>query len=140
MKIFTRTFVALFLLALTTIPVAMAQPGPSPKSSNVIARDIRNFEASLECDVPGVVEATLYNLVAYKALYPSADFSTCVREIEQLSKRSNGDAVSYKAYLALTFFRNSERMSLTIVSGEKAQQETFLQIADQLNSRLLATN
>jgi hypothetical protein len=117
-----------------------AQPTTAEAETRKEERILEQFRISLKSEIPGIVEATIYDLLAYEKLHPSTDCSGFVAQLDELEHEHAAPAVSYKAYLAKMVVLRRSLIEFAILHGEDAPQDTFRRIADQLKERMLVSN
>jgi len=93
----------------------------------------------LNSDVNGVVEATLFNAVAYKTLNPEFESSDVLNAVTRIALDEGNHLVRYKAYLTLSYMRDMESFQgnqefLESVNSSDANA-AFEQIVDSIRER-----
>ena len=63
-------------------------------------RNFKVFESSLQSDIPGIVESTIYTVVEYKNRFPDLNYSRLGNELDEVARDNKDVAISYKARLA----------------------------------------
>lgn len=99
----------------------------------------------LQSDVDGILEATFYNTIAYKAMNPEFSSEQIVEKITEIALDENSHVVRYKAFLALSYLKDYEEYATD--SGQlrnyvEANDATaaFQVIIDNLEAQQVATN
>lgn len=103
-------------------------------------RNFKEFQYSLESDIPGIVESTIYTVVEYKNLFRDLDYSRLQSELDQVARDNKDVAISYKARLASMYLTYSANIQITPVSPALDHEYLFRQIAEQLEQKLLAAH
>ncbi|MGA7161594.1 MAG: hypothetical protein WBZ48_11370 [Bacteroidota bacterium] len=103
-------------------------------------RDFQVFQSSLQSDIPGIVESTIYTVVEYKNLFPNLDYSGLQRSLDQVARENSDVSIGYKARLASTYLNYSSNVNITPVSPALDHEYLFRQIAEQLEQKLLAAH
>jgi len=68
----------------------------------------RSLLYGLSSDVSGVLESTLFNAVAFKALNPEFNSTTVINEVRRVAANGNTHLVRYKATLTLSYLKDQE--------------------------------
>ena len=103
-------------------------------------RNFQVFERSLQSNIPGIVESTIYTVVEYKNLFPDLDYSRLQKGLDRVARENSDVSISYKARLASTYLNYSSNITITPVSPAYDHEYLFRQIAEQLEQKLLAAH
>jgi len=128
------TLAAIFIFAFT----ALSQTTDVRGTTFNHQRNFKEFEYSLQSDIPGIVESTIYTVVLYKNLFPALNYSHLQEELDQVARANNDVSIGYKARLASTYLNYSNNIIITPVSPATDHEYLFRQIAEQLEQKLLA--
>lgn len=108
--------------------------------------EFRKYEKSLlygfKSDVTGILEATLFNAVAYKTLNPDFNSAPVIDEITRLAVEKGNHVVRYKALLTLSYLKDQESFdigdSIEQLIHENDANGTFRLLVDSIRDRQLA--
>lgn len=114
---------------------ASARP-PDSKIKEVIER----YTRSLRHENVGVVGTTIFNLMQVKMLYPEADLTKAVRDLNRLIVDGETAAVRYKAFLATNYFENADWFALMEGKRQDEMEHVFSVLSQKVNSQLLSLN
>ncbi len=103
-------------------------------------RNFKEFDYSLQSEIPGIVESTIYTVVLYKNRFPDLNYSALQSALDQVARGSKDVAISYKARLASTYLNYSANINITPASPASDHEYLFRQIAEQLEQKLLAAH
>ena len=136
MRAATTTLAAILIFAFTATSQTNEREGKTYNHQ----RNFKELEYSLQSEIPGIVESTIYTVVLYKNRFPDLDYSRLQSGLDEVA-RDNGDvAISYKARLASTYLTYSTNIQITPVSPALDHEYLFRQIAEQLEQKLLAAH
>lgn len=119
---------------------AFAQPGTVERQKRLQNLTMKNFHHSLQSDVEGVVEGTIYDVVLYKKYFPDLDYEGIVDRLNDLAVSNKVPLVRYKAHLASMYFSAGEQINVVPAQDPWDQDALFRQIAEQLEKNLLSSN
>lgn len=105
--------------------------------SKIVTENIVN---SLNHDVDGVVEATIFNSIFLAKYYPDAEMDKVIDGLNDIVVRSNNPVLKYKAQLAVLYLTNYNSNELIIENYKSDQAKLFRDIAEMLENNLLASN
>lgn len=89
----------------------------------------------LESDVPGILEATFYNTIAYKTLNPEFSSDKLIERITQIALDENSHVVRYKAFLTLSYLKDYDEFS-----NDSEQLRTYVQANDKMSAFQVIVN
>lgn len=98
-----------------------------------------------ESDVNGVLEATFYNVIAYKTLNPAFESEKLVDRITNIAMNEDTHVVRYKAFLALSYMKEYDKFAsdsdqlLGFIQNNDTNG-TFQVIIDNLREQQVAAN
>jgi hypothetical protein len=136
MRAATTTIAAVLIFAFT---VSAQTNGAESRKFNH-ERTFKVFASSLQSEIPGIVESTIYTVVLYKNRFPDLDYSRLGSELDQVARDNRDVAISYKARLASMYLTYSANIQITPVSPALDHEYLFRQIAEQLEQKLLAAH
>ena len=140
MKIGTRaattTLAAIVIFAFT----ATSQTSEPESRTFNHQRNFKEFDYSLQSEIPGIVESTIYTVIEYKNRFPELDYSRLGSELDEVARDNKDVAISYKARLASMYLTYSSNIQITPVSPALDHEYLFRQIAEQLEQKLLAAH
>jgi len=140
MNVLKARTVVLVVATLAFVASAFAQPGYTETQKRIQLLAVKNFRHSLQSDINGVVEGTLYDIVLYKKYYPGLDYNGIVDQLNDLAVTSRVPQVRYKAHLASMYFSGADRFNIVPAQDVWDQDSVFRQIAEQLEKDLLSSN
>jgi hypothetical protein len=103
-------------------------------------RNFKEFDYSLQSEIPGIVESTIYTVVLYKNRFPDLDYSHLQSGLDRVARENKDVSISYKARLASTYLNYSANINITPESPAFDHEYLFRQIAEQLEQKLLAAH
>lgn len=103
-------------------------------------KTLKVFQSSLESDIPGIVESTIYNVVVLKKYYPSADYNKIVNELNDIAVDNASPAIRYKAHLASMYLTLNGIVVVHPIRNTYEHEYIFKQISEQLENKLLTSN
>jgi hypothetical protein len=95
--------------------------------------------ASLESEIPGIVESTIYNAVVAKKYFPSGDYSRIINKLNEIGENNPDPSIRYKAHLASIYLNFNGIIDVKVKHNVFDHEYIFRQIADQLESQLLVS-
>lgn len=108
----TTTLAAIVIFAFTAISQTNA---PENRILNH-QRNFKEFDYSLQSEIPGIVESTIYTVIEYKNRFPDLDYSRLGSELDEVARDNKDVAISYKARLASMYLTYSSNIQITPVS------------------------
>lgn len=99
-----------------------------------------NIVESLQHDVDGVVEATIYNSLFLSKYYPDAQIGDVLDELNEIAVNSKNPTIRYKAQLAVLYLTNYGNENLDLKNYKEDQSELFREISQRLQSSLLVSS
>lgn len=102
----------------------------------------RSLLYGLSSDVNGIVEATLFNAISYKALNPEFESQRVNTRITEFALNGNTHVVRYKAHLTLSYLKDKESFNVAesiipLISQNKAN-DAFQVLVDSIQERQVA--
>jgi hypothetical protein len=133
---YLKTAVMVLMLLAFSISID-AQPNFNAKKRPDIEKAMQVFPASLESNIPGIVESTIYNVVIYKKYFPEKNYDRVIGMLNTVARENEDPAIRYKAYLAEMYLNSSANVDIKPQSPAQDHEYIFIQIADQLEKSLL---
>lgn len=99
----------------------------------------KNCYESLMHHNKGVTESAIFVSIQFRSKFPNANSAEFIEALDELAKNSENPIISYKAQLAKLYFKNTELFSNIDVHSIENQQKVFEQIANKINSIMLAS-
>ncbi len=99
-----------------------------------------NLVESLNHDVTGIVEASIYNSLFLTKYYPDANMDEVLEGLNEVAVESENPALRYKAQLALLYLANYGNENLNLENYKKSQSELFKMISEKLQNSLLVVS
>ena len=94
--------------------------------------------ASLDHEIQGVVESTIYNAVLVKKYYPSADFAEIIGKLNEIAVENPDPAIRVKAFLASIYLSSSHIIDVIPLHHTVEYDYIYKQITDQLENKWFA--
>lgn len=102
----------------------------------------RSLLYGLGSEVSGVLEATLFNAVAFKALYPEFNSSSVIDEVRRNAANGPTHVVRYKATLTLSYLKDQESFdvagNIEAMIRENNANGAFQLLVDSIYDRQVA--
>lgn len=141
MRIMILNFLLVVLItAIVFTADVFAKDSTAAKSKIDYQRIIKISQSSLENDVPGIVEGSIYNVILLKKYYPNADYSEIIEKLNKISDSFPVASIKYKAHLASMYLTMSNGIDIHPLSNVYDHEYLFKQIAEQLETKLLVAN
>ena len=130
-----KTYIYLFgVLVLGTSTLWAQRP------ANFSKMVTENIVRSLNHDVEGVVEATIYNTLFLTKYYPDAKIERVLDELNNIAANSENPVLKYKAQLAVLYLSNYKSDDINLENYKGDQTKLFREISEMLENNLLASN
>jgi len=102
----------------------------------------RSLLYGLSSDVNGVLEATFFNAVSYKTLYPEFESTRINNRVAELALNGNTHVVRYKAHLTLSYLKDVESFDVTDsiipLIRENRANDAFKVLVESIQERQVA--
>lgn len=95
--------------------------------------------SSLNSDIPGIVESSIYNAILIKKYYPGANYSSIISKLNRIAEDNADPSIRFKAHLASIYLTFTDGISIKPKHDTFDHEYLFRQIADQLESKLLVS-
>jgi hypothetical protein len=112
----------------------------SANMESVAEKAFKVCPASLNSDIPGIVESTIYNIVLIKKYYPNANYSPIVEKLNEIAEENPNLSIRFKAHLASIYLGFSEGINIQPEFNTYDHEYLFREITDQLESKLLVSS
>ena len=115
---------------------------PTPKQT-ILDKAYKVCPASLDSDIQGIVESSIYNVILLKKYYPTADYSSIIDRLNEISEKNTDPSIRFKAHLASTYLSFSSLINVqpkTHKMYEIDPEYIYKQITDQLENKLFVSN
>ncbi|MDZ7767135.1 MAG: hypothetical protein U5K00_22435 [Melioribacteraceae bacterium] len=117
-------------------------------STNLLAQRPANFSTivtdnlvrSLNHDIEGVVEASIYNSLFLTKYYPDANIDKVLNKLNEIAAESEKPSLRYKAQLAVLYMTNYSTEELKLENYKDNRGEIFKMISTKLENLLLVSN
>jgi putative cell wall-binding protein len=110
----------------------------SPKET-VLKKAYEVCPQSLNSDVSGIVEASIYNVILLKKYYPSADYSNIVDKLNEIAEKNVEPSIRFKAHLASIYMSFNEIINIQ-PKFNFDHEYIYKQITNQLEKNLVVKN
>lgn len=100
----------------------------------------KNCYNSLTSENQGVAESAIFISMQFKNRFPEENTNKIMSALNELANNSENPRISYKAQLAKMYFKNTNWFKNVEVKSLYEEQKTFEQIAETLNSLIVASN
>ena len=132
-------YILIVFFSISFFSFIKAQQNESPKKMEYAKNSLKLFSISLESDIPGIVESTIYNVILAKKYYPEGNYSSILNRLNEIVEKYSDPLISYKAHLATIYLTFSNLIEIWPISRTFEREYIFRQIAEQLNKRLLGS-
>jgi hypothetical protein len=103
-------------------------------------RAFNSIPASLDSDIPGIVESSIYNAIIIKNYYPSADYSRIIEKLNEIAEVNPDPSMRVKAHLASIYISSSDIITIEPKNNVFDHEYIYRQITEQLDKKLLVSN
>ena len=132
-------FLVLFVTAIIFSVSSYAQGSEYTPKETILKKAYEVCPQSLNSDVSGIVEASIYNVILLKKYYPSADYSSIADKLNKIAEKNTDPSIRFKAHLASIYLSFNEIINVQpkfIFDHEYI----YKQITDQLENNLVVKN
>ena len=133
-----RVLLTLGIMVMTL--TAWAQPIQTEGKVLPHKRNLEVFATSLQNNISGIVEGSIYNVVLYKKYYPELDYSKISGILNEVMLEHKEASIRYKAQLAAMYLSQASSIEIVPMRGMETHEYIFKQIAQELEKKLLVTN
>lgn len=99
---------------------------------------------SLNSDVKGVIESSLYNAINFKIAYPEFTSERVERILSKIAREGENHSLRYKAYLTLAYYKNQDQFdspeTLLSILDYKHQDGIFFYLQDTVQNEQFTSN
>jgi len=97
----------------------------------------KSLVPSLESDIPGIVDGSIYNIVLCRKYFSSLNFTTANAKLKWVIAENASPSLCYKAHLALIYLEHADEITIAPVSKAESTDYIFRQISDELKAKML---
>ena len=148
------TAVSFLLVASLTVASDLFADNSAAEDSVVVAKHQNEKELfnkmekgliySLNSNVTGVVESSLFNAVNYKIIYPEFSSARVEQILSRIAREGDNHTLRYKAYLTLAYYKNQDQFdspeTLLSLLDYKHQNGIFFYLQDEVRNEQLTSN
>ena len=110
-----------------------------PKES-LVKKAYEICSVSLNSEIQGIVETSIYNVILIKKYYPSAKYSSIIDKLNEIAEENIDPSIRFKAHLASVYLNFSDIISIEPAFNIYDREYIFKQITAQLEKNLLVSN
>ena len=99
----------------------------------------KTIPSSLESNIPGIVESTIYNTIVIKNYYPEGNYSDIIDKLNEISKENADPAIRIKAHLASIYLNSNNIITVEPKHNAFDHEYIFRQITQQLDNKFLVS-
>jgi predicted TIM-barrel fold metal-dependent hydrolase len=136
MKNITRILVAVIFLSLA---VSAGEKNREYKKE-YLQRAEQNSLVTLDGDMNSLVESAIYNMILFKSNVPNWKFDEILDKLNELSIDGKTASIRYKAQLASLYINYPELFVGVNAEGGTNASEVFKEIANKIETKLIAVN
>ncbi len=137
MKRIGRFILIVFSLMTMFSTYISAQDNKFTPKESVVERAYNACPSSLDSEIPGIVESTIYNIVCIKKFYPQANYSDIISKLNDISEKNSDPSIRFKAHLATIYLSLGDMIDVKPEVGKFEHEYIFKQITEQLENKLL---
>ncbi len=100
----------------------------------------KTIPSSLESNIPGVVESSIYNAIIVKNYYPEGNYSEIIDKLNDISKGNADPAIRAKAHLASIYLNSNNIITVEPKHNVFDHEYIFRQITQQLDNKFLVSS
>lgn len=131
-----RSFLVLLVAGIIFSAGSYAQGIDYTPTMNVLKKAYEVCPQSLNSKVPGIVEASIYNVILLKKYYPSADYSGIQDKLNEIAEKNIDPSIRLKAHLASIYLSFNELINVQ-PKFIYDHEYIYKQITDQLEKNLV---
>lgn len=109
------------------------------KEESLAVKAYEMIPTSLDSDIPGIVESTIYNAICVKKYYPSADYRMIIDKLNDISNSYSEPSIRVKAHLASIYLSCSDIINVEPKHNTFDHEYIYKQITKQLENKLLVS-
>ena len=116
-----------------------AQEINAAKDEAIAKKAFAIIPSSLDSDIPGIVESTIYNAIVVKKYYSSADYRRIIDKLNRIAEENPDPSIRAKAHLASIYLSSSDIIDITPKHHTFDHEYIYRQITEQLDNKLLVS-
>ncbi|MEJ2618269.1 MAG: hypothetical protein P8Z35_25155 [Ignavibacteriaceae bacterium] len=101
---------------------------------------LKTIPSSLESNIPGIVESSIYNAIVVKNYYPEGNYSDIIDRLNDISKENPDPAIRAKAHLASIYLNSNNIITVEPKHNAFDHEYIFRQITQQLDNKFLISS
>lgn len=130
--------IKIYIILFTVLIFSTNSLAQKPANFSAIVTD--NLVRSLNHDIEGVVEASIYNSLFLTKYYPDANIDKVLNKLNEIAVESEKPSLRYKAQLAVLYMTNYSTEELKLENYKDNRGEIFKMISTKLENSLLVSN
>ena len=107
------------------------------KEESLAVKAYEMIPTSLDSDIPGIVESTIYNAICVKKYYPSADYGRIIDKLNDIAEVYPEASIRVKAHLASIYLSANDIINVVPDHDIYDHNYIYKQIAEQLKNKVL---
>ena len=142
-NLFKSTAILLFAVVVFSISTYGQNDDIATPKQSILDMAYKVCPKSLDSDIPGIVESSIYNVILLKKYYPSADYSNIIDKLNEISDKNVDPGIRFKAHLASMYLNFSSLINVqpkSFPDYENEPEYIYKQITNQLESKLFVSN
>ncbi|MCG6914718.1 hypothetical protein LJE86_12440 [bacterium BMS3Abin03] len=142
-NLFKSTAILLFAVVVFSISTYGQNDDIATPKQSILDLAYKVCPKSLDSDIPGIVESSIYNVILLKKYYPSADYSNIIDKLNEISEKNVDPGIRFKAHLASMYLNFSSLIHVqpkSFPDYENEPEYIYKQITNQLESKLFVSN
>ncbi len=137
MKVYKSLFLVILVSSVVFSSNLFAQGNKMVSKQLIAEKAYKIIPKSLESNIPGIVESTIYNLVEIKKYYPAGNYSNVIEKLNDIAQNYPDKTIRAKAYLASIYLSSRDFIEVHPVENYFSHDYIFKQIAEQLENKLV---
>ena len=110
----------------------------TPKES-VLKKAYEVCPVSLNSNIQGIVEASIYNVILLRKYYPSANYSDIIDKLNEIAEKNIDPSIRFKAHLASIYLNFYDIIDIR-PKFDFDHEYIYKQITGQLENNLVVYN
>ena len=100
----------------------------------------KSIPSSLESNIPGIVESSIYNAIVVKNYYREANYDEIIDRLNEISEKNLDPVIRIKAHLATIYLNSSDIINVVPKHNALEHEYIFKQITQQLDNKFLVSS